>query len=231
MIIKDMNRTSNFSFSLLSISFSALLILSACSKVSNIYIIEDYYEDFIVTGQAKIISSNEISIQISVEPIVGLFSYVSKGKEVEISLLDKDDFVVQKLELTNADFTASGYDSSNYTVEDYSWTGLFAIDENTLSLIDDISTVTARGFRLKKAAKPVGKKDYVLKPWHNINNWRALQKGMSPTSVKNLLGSPNHISSGNFPVYTYSDTVNYKSYKGTVTFYNGVVYSWNEPRF
>ena len=62
-------------------------------------------------------------------------------------------------------------------------------------------------------------------------NWRALQKGMNPSSVTYLLGSPNHISSGNFPIYTYSETVNNRTYRGTVTFYKGVVYSWDEPRF
>ena len=62
-------------------------------------------------------------------------------------------------------------------------------------------------------------------------NWRALQKGMSPLSVKNLLGSPDHITSGFFPIHTYSETVNNRRYRGTVTFYEGVVWAWDEPSF
>lgn len=62
-------------------------------------------------------------------------------------------------------------------------------------------------------------------------SWRALQKGMNPSSVTYLLGSPDRISAGSFSTYTYNKKVNNKYYYGTVTFYQGVVDSWNEPSF
>ena len=60
-----------------------------------------------------------------------------------------------------------------------------------------------------------------------LSSWRALQKGMSPTSVRNLLGAPHRVTGGSYTTFTY--LADYSS--GTVTFYNDKVSFWSEPYF
>lgn len=59
--------------------------------------------------------------------------------------------------------------------------------------------------------------------WKQLANWRSLKKGMSPDEVRSVLGEPANVNAGGFTFWRYSN-------RGEVTFYNGVVYGWDEPR-
>lgn len=59
--------------------------------------------------------------------------------------------------------------------------------------------------------------------WKDIKNWRKLKKGMSPDQVEALLGEHISVNGGNFTRWKYGSL-------GEVIFYEGGVYSWEEPR-
>ena len=60
--------------------------------------------------------------------------------------------------------------------------------------------------------------------WRDIRNWRKLEKGMPPAQVTSILGEPPSVNSGGFTHWHYQSG-------GEVTFIDGVVYGWNEPRY
>ncbi len=55
--------------------------------------------------------------------------------------------------------------------------------------------------------------------------WRSLSKGQSKSQVITALGHPVRIRNGAYEEWYYSDRFAYSS----VTFFNEVVFSWNEP--
>lgn len=57
----------------------------------------------------------------------------------------------------------------------------------------------------------------------NIANWRALRKGMKESEVKALLGEPIRVQGGGFTHW-------YWNRSAQVTFFQDVVYGWDEPR-
>lgn len=61
------------------------------------------------------------------------------------------------------------------------------------------------------------------KPAVDLSAWRQLRKDMSQSDVRSLLGEPSRIQGGSFTFWNYSSG-------GAVTFYEGKVYSWNEPQ-
>jgi len=60
-------------------------------------------------------------------------------------------------------------------------------------------------------------------PWKAIANWRKLTVGMSTSDVRTILGEPQRIDGGAFQAWSYEN-------HGIVSFAEGKVRSWNEPR-
>jgi outer membrane protein assembly factor BamE (lipoprotein component of BamABCDE complex) len=56
-----------------------------------------------------------------------------------------------------------------------------------------------------------------------LTNWRKIEKGMTPATVRKLLGEPERIQGGGFTRWYYPD-------QGNVIFYEGGVDGWSEPR-
>lgn len=57
----------------------------------------------------------------------------------------------------------------------------------------------------------------------NIANWRALRKGMTELEVKALLGEPRRVQGGGFTNW-------YWDRSAKVTFFQDIVYGWDEPQ-
>jgi hypothetical protein len=66
-----------------------------------------------------------------------------------------------------------------------------------------------------------------LAPSHDgresVSNWRKLTTNMNTSNVRELLGEPQRLDGGNVANWYYEN-------KGSVTFINGNVHSWREPR-
>lgn len=60
-------------------------------------------------------------------------------------------------------------------------------------------------------------------PWRAVANWRKLAVGMSASDVRALLGEPQRVDGGTFQAWSYEN-------RGIVSFAEGKVHSWNEPR-
>jgi hypothetical protein len=59
--------------------------------------------------------------------------------------------------------------------------------------------------------------------WKSIANWRKLTTGMNPSDVRKILGEPQRMDGGNVAFWYYQNG-------GVVTFYEGKVDQWREPR-
>ena len=59
--------------------------------------------------------------------------------------------------------------------------------------------------------------------WKSLPNWRLLTTGMTPASVRKILGEPNRVNGGEIATWYYQN-------RGYVTFMNEKLYSWGEPR-
>jgi hypothetical protein len=59
--------------------------------------------------------------------------------------------------------------------------------------------------------------------WKSIANWRKLTTGMNPSDVRKILGEPQRVDGGDIAFWHYQNG-------GVVTFYEGKVDSWREPR-
>lgn len=59
--------------------------------------------------------------------------------------------------------------------------------------------------------------------WKSLENWRKLETGLSPRTVKKILGEPERIEGGNFTYWYYPN-------RGQITFYERKLYNWDEPR-
>jgi len=83
--------------------------------------------------------------------------------------------------------------------------------------------------RLSNLEAPQGNSNNRQKPvvssagWKFLANWRALEKGMTPNDVRATLGEPERIRAGGITVWLYPN-------HGDVTFYEGKVNGWTEPR-
>lgn len=61
------------------------------------------------------------------------------------------------------------------------------------------------------------------KGWESITNWRKLRMRMSENDVRKILGDPEKIDGGDFAFWYYPND-------GRVTFIQGGVDGWSEPR-
>jgi len=59
--------------------------------------------------------------------------------------------------------------------------------------------------------------------WKSLANWRQLTTGMTPSDVRRMLGEPSRVDGGKFAIWHYQN-------RGDVTFMDGKVYRWSEPR-
>jgi hypothetical protein len=60
--------------------------------------------------------------------------------------------------------------------------------------------------------------------WKYQENWRQLSKGLPPENVKKILGEPMQVNGGTITFWVYPN-------RGGVTFYEGKLDSWKEPRW
>ncbi|MBT6471016.1 MAG: outer membrane protein assembly factor BamE [Candidatus Marinimicrobia bacterium] len=65
------------------------------------------------------------------------------------------------------------------------------------------------------------------KLYDNLQNWRKLRNGMTPSQVRSILGEPIQISGGAFTTWNYTKNI-YSTVR--VRFYNNRVESWVEPK-
>ena len=59
--------------------------------------------------------------------------------------------------------------------------------------------------------------------WKSIMNWRKLTNGMSTSDVQRILGEPHWVDGGAIASWYYQNG-------GRITFYEGKVDRWTEPR-
>ena len=59
--------------------------------------------------------------------------------------------------------------------------------------------------------------------WKSIMNWRKLTNGMSTSDVQRILGEPHRVDGGAIASWYYQNG-------GRITFYEGKVDRWTEPR-
>jgi len=62
--------------------------------------------------------------------------------------------------------------------------------------------------------------------WKNKSLWRSLKTNMTTTQVEDILGIPKKIDGGSYSTWFYSD----KEWHSIVSFYDGLLESWTEPR-
>lgn len=103
------------------------------------------------------------------------------------------------------------------------------LEERVSKLEEDIDNLTTAISLLvlanaNKSEEKADKFEPQGEGWRDIRNWRKLQKGMPSAQVTSILGEPKSINSGTFTFWRYQSL-------GEVTFLEGVVYGWNEPRF
>ena len=58
--------------------------------------------------------------------------------------------------------------------------------------------------------------------WRDISNWRRLRQGMKPDQVRALLGEPERVEAGGVTFWHWANAY--------VSFMDGKVYGWSEPR-
>ena len=58
--------------------------------------------------------------------------------------------------------------------------------------------------------------------WRDISNWRRLRQGMKPDQVRALLGEPERVEAGGVTFWRWANSY--------VSFMDGKVYGWSEPR-
>lgn len=97
-----------------------------------------------------------------------------------------------------------------------------AEDNPTLYLLEKIAELEARIEALEKpssgtSSAPAG-----------LSAWRRLEKGMSYSQVRQILGEPRKINSGSFTYWHYGPG-NFASSSETVKFYQDRVDGWKEP--
>lgn len=103
----------------------------------------------------------------------------------------------------------------------------YASDSDRITLLE--KEVQELKLRLTNLETPQGAPTNRQKPvasnegWKQLVNWRALKKRMTPAEVRQTLGEPERIQSGGFDFWSYSN-------RGRVTFYEGGVHAWDEPR-
>jgi hypothetical protein len=67
--------------------------------------------------------------------------------------------------------------------------------------------------------KPVASSD----GWRSLANWRQLIIGMTPTDARKLLGEPQRVDGGTRAYWYYPN-------RGYISFYEGKLDRWEEPR-
>lgn len=59
--------------------------------------------------------------------------------------------------------------------------------------------------------------------WKSLSNWRKLANDMTTSDVQKLLGEPDRVNGGKIATWYYQ-------HGGAITFMDGKVYQWTEPR-
>lgn len=59
--------------------------------------------------------------------------------------------------------------------------------------------------------------------WKSVINWRKLTTGMNPNDVRQILGEPHRLDGGGIAIWYYQNG-------GRITFMEGKVHQWQEPR-
>ena len=65
--------------------------------------------------------------------------------------------------------------------------------------------------------------------WRDLANWRRLRTGMKPDAVRALLGEPEHVEGGEIATWFWGNLAPVQA-GPNVTFMDGKVYRWSEPR-
>ena len=97
-----------------------------------------------------------------------------------------------------------------------------AEDNSTLYLLEKIAELEARIEALEKPGSATS-----LVP-AGLSAWRRLEKGMSYSQVRQILGEPISINAGSI-TYWYYGVDRYIGAKSSVTFYQNFVNGWTEP--
>jgi len=97
-----------------------------------------------------------------------------------------------------------------------------AEDNSTLYLLEKVAELEARIEALESPRSatsnvPAG-----------LSAWRRLEKGMSYSQVRQILGEPRKIDSGSIDVWFYGAQSLFGA-ASSVEFIGNVVYGWNEP--
>ena len=59
--------------------------------------------------------------------------------------------------------------------------------------------------------------------WKSITNWRRLETAMNTDTVRGILGEPQRLDGGDLAIWYYQNG-------GRITFMDGKVHNWSEPR-
>ena len=89
-----------------------------------------------------------------------------------------------------------------------------------------VRNLEARISALEKKFSGFGEADKAViagEGWKSLANWRKLKTGMSYDAVEKILGSAQNIDGGDIARWYYKNG-------GIVTFMDGRVYRWDEPR-
>ena len=63
--------------------------------------------------------------------------------------------------------------------------------------------------------------------WRNIENWRALRRGMTEDDVRSILGKPHKVDAGSFLILWYYDYPGGGSVRFSTS--NSLLEAWTEP--
>ena len=73
-----------------------------------------------------------------------------------------------------------------------------------------------------KSASSQGQPIPTSTKWRDLANWRQLRQGMKPDQVRALLGEPERVDAGGVTFWHWANAY--------VSFMDGKVYGWSEPR-
>jgi hypothetical protein len=105
--------------------------------------------------------------------------------------------------------------------------GASAQDNNRINQLEqEIHSIKLRLTKLESvqgiqsdSQKPVASSD----GWKSVANWRQLIIGMTPADARKLLGEPQRVDGGTVTYWYYPN-------RGYISFYEGKLDRWQEPR-
>lgn len=97
--------------------------------------------------------------------------------------------------------------------------------ERIEQLESDIQGINERLSKLESILENRKEKKLVLtnNGWKSLDNWRMLKTGMNYAEVNEILGEPHRVDGGTYASWYYKND-------GEVTFIDGKVSKWSEPR-